>query len=157
MTTATNAAGKDAPAMDTAGARARIAGWRGELEDRLAAMVELATVSMDPQRRGEMDRCASLAAGYLRDIGARTDVIDTGGFPLVVGRVLRDPSYPTVTVYNHLDVQPADPAEWKTPPFTFTRDGERWIARGATDDKGPALTALYGARLALEQDARVNI
>ena len=68
-----------------------------------------------------------------------------------------DPSYPTVTIYNHLDVQPADPAEWKTPPFTFTRQGERYMARGATDDKGPALTALYGARLALETGARVNI
>ncbi len=62
-----------------------------------------------------------------------------------------------MTIYNHLDVQPADAAEWRTPPFTFTRDGDRWIARGSTDDKGPALTALYGARLALEEDARVNI
>ena len=38
-----------------------------------------------------------------------------------------------------------------------TREGDRWFARGATDDKGPALTALYGARLALEKGARVNI
>ena len=76
---------------------------------------------------------------------------------MVVGRVQRDPSWPTVTIYNHLDVQPADAAEWRTPPFSFTRDGDRWFGRGTTDDKGPALTALYGARLALEEDARVNI
>jgi acetylornithine deacetylase/succinyl-diaminopimelate desuccinylase-like protein len=143
--------------MDVNRVRARIGELRGEFEDRLAALVEVPTVSMDPGRHGEMDRCAFVAADYLRAIGARVDIIDTGGFPMVVGRVQRDPSFPTVTIYNHLDVQPADATEWRTPPFTFTRDGDRWIARGSTDDKGPALTALYGARLALEEDARVNI
>jgi acetylornithine deacetylase/succinyl-diaminopimelate desuccinylase-like protein len=143
--------------MDVSRTRARIGELRGDFEDKLAAMVELPTISMDPARRGEMDRCVALASSYLDSIGAITHVVDTGGFPMVVGRVTRDPSFPTVTVYNHLDVQPADPHEWKTPPFTFTRDGDRWIARGSTDDKGPALTALFGAKLALEQDARVNI
>jgi acetylornithine deacetylase/succinyl-diaminopimelate desuccinylase-like protein len=143
--------------MDPAALRNQIAGLRGEFEDKLAALVEVPTVSMDPARRADMDACAQLACGYLREIGARADVIQTGGFPMVVGRVIRDPSYPTVTVYNHLDVQPADASEWKTPPFTFSRVGDRWFARGATDDKGPALTALYGARLALEQGVRANI
>jgi acetylornithine deacetylase/succinyl-diaminopimelate desuccinylase-like protein len=137
--------------------RERIAGWRPEFEQKLAALVELPTVSMDPARRPQMDACAELAASYLRELGAEVDRVDTGGFPLVVGRIVRDPSFPTVTVYNHLDVQPADPAEWKTPPFSFTRDGDRWIGRGTTDDKGPALAALYGARLALEQNVRANI
>jgi len=128
--------------MDVNRVRARIGELRGEFEDRLAALIEVPTVSMDPERRGEMDRCAFVASDYLRAIGARVDVIETGGFPMVVVRVQRDPSFPTVTIYNHLDVQPADAAEWRTPPFTFTRDGDRWIARGSTDDKGPALTAL---------------
>ncbi len=141
--------------------RQKIAGLRGEFEDKLAALVEVPTVSMDPARRVQMDACAALAAGYLRELGARVDVIETGGYPLVVGRVLRDPTWPTVTIYNHLDVQPADGPEWNSPPFSFTRReaGETitWFGRGTTDDKGPALTALYGARLALEEDARVNI
>jgi acetylornithine deacetylase/succinyl-diaminopimelate desuccinylase-like protein len=141
----------DAPLRD------KIAGLRGEFEDKLAALVEVPTVSMDPARRAQMDACAALAGGYLRELGARVDVVETGGFPLVVGRVMRDPSWPTVTVYNHLDVQPADGPEWKSAPFTFTRSGDSWFGRGTTDDKGPALTALYGARLALEEDARVNI
>ena len=143
--------------MDVSRVRARIGALRGEFEDRLAALVEVPTVSMDPGRRADIDRCAVVASEYLREAGARVDVVETGGFPMVVGRIERDPSFPTVTIYNHLDVQPADPAEWRTPPFTFTRDGDRWLARGSTDDKGPALTALYGARLALEEDARVNI
>jgi acetylornithine deacetylase/succinyl-diaminopimelate desuccinylase-like protein len=137
--------------------RARVAGWREEFEERLAALVEIPTVSMDPERRADMDSCAALAFGYLRDAGAEVELVDTGGFPLVLGRIVRDPAFPTVTIYNHLDVQPADAAEWRTPPFTLTRDGDRWMGRGTTDDKGPALAALYGARLALETDAPVNI
>ncbi len=146
---------------DVSQLRATIAGLRGRFEDELAALVEVPTVSMDPARRPQMDACAALAAGYLRELGARVDIVETGGFPLVVGRIVRDPAWPTVTIYNHLDVQPADAAEWKTPPFTFSRAQEpgniRWFGRGTTDDKGPALTALYGARLALEEDARVNV
>ena len=143
--------------IDTAKIRARVAECRAPFEERLAGLVEIPTVSMDPERRADMDRCAALAGRILGEIGARVDVIETGGHPLVVGRVIRDASFPTVTVYNHLDVQPADPVEWRTPPFSFVRDGDRYFARGTTDDKGPALAALYGARLALETDARVNI
>jgi acetylornithine deacetylase/succinyl-diaminopimelate desuccinylase-like protein len=112
---------------------------------------------MDPGRAADMRRCATLASTYLRALGAEVSLVETGGVPMVLGRIVRDPSFPTVTIYNHLDVQPADPAEWKSPPFTFTRAGDRWHARGTTDDKGPALTALYGARLALEDDVRLNI
>jgi acetylornithine deacetylase/succinyl-diaminopimelate desuccinylase-like protein len=143
--------------VNSAALRARAAGWRNEFEERLASLIEIPSVSMDPERKADMARCASAAQTLLGEIGATVDVIDTGGAPLVVGRIVRDPAFPTVTVYNHLDVQPADAAEWRTPPFKFTRQGERYFARGATDDKGPALAALFGARLAVETDARVNI
>src|SRR3569833_4040865 len=143
--------------IDVKAARARIAGWRGAFEEKLAAFVEIPTVSMDPTRRPEMDRCVAAARDALAELGARVDVVETGGFPLVLGRVTRDPSYPTVTVYFHLDVQPADPAEWNSPPFTFTRQGDQYMAREATDDKGPALTALYGTKLTQETDTRVNV
>jgi acetylornithine deacetylase/succinyl-diaminopimelate desuccinylase-like protein len=137
--------------------RAEIGDLRGQFEDQLAALVEIPSVSMEPERRPELDRCASLAEGYLRALGAQVVRIDTGGPPLVVGRIERDPALPTVTIYNHLDVQPAAADEWKSPPFSFTRDGDRWFARGTTDDKGPALTALFGARLAARDELPVNI
>jgi len=143
--------------LDTGKLRKLIAAWRPSFEDQLAALVELPTVSMDPGRRGEMLECASLAGQLLEQVGAHVDIVETGGSPIVVGRVTRDPSFPTVTVYNHLDVQPAEAAEWRTPPFTMTRQGDRYFARGSTDDKGPALAALHGARLALETGARINI
>lgn len=145
--------------IDTGTIRAQIKDWRGAFEDQLAALVQLPTVSMDPERSAEMHRCAALAEQLLRDAipGMGVDILATSGNPLVVGRVTRDPSFPTVTIYNHLDVQPADAAEWRTPPFTFSRVGDRYFARGSTDDKGPALAALYGARLAMQTDAPVNI
>jgi acetylornithine deacetylase/succinyl-diaminopimelate desuccinylase-like protein len=61
-----------------------------------------------------------------------------------------------VTLYNHLDVQPADGEGWQTPPFRLTARGHRWHGRGSTDDKGPMLAALFGARLALAAKVKLN-
>jgi acetylornithine deacetylase/succinyl-diaminopimelate desuccinylase-like protein len=65
--------------------------------------------------------------------------------------------YPTVTIYNHLDVQPAQEPEWKQAPFAFKKTNGMYRGRGATDDKGPALTAMFGARYAIEQGWPINI
>lgn len=130
---------------------------RGAFEDRLARLVEIPSVSMDPAHKADMRRCADEAAQCLREVGAEVELVPTGGQPLVVGRLIRDPALPTVTIYNHLDVQPADASEWKTPPFRFTRKGARYFARGATDDKGPALAALFGAQLAVADHVGLNI
>ncbi len=94
--------------IDAARLKSRIADLAPEFEQRLGALCARASVSMDPGRHAEMDACATLAGDYLREAGARVDVIATGGFPIVLGRIIQDPSFPTVTVYNHLDVQPAD-------------------------------------------------
>ncbi len=137
--------------------RSTASALRPAFEERLAALVEAPSVSMEPSHGADMLRCADLAEEVLREIGAKVTRIDTGGQPLIVGTIIRDPSWPTVTIYNHLDVQPADAKEWRTPPFKFTRDGDRYRGRGTTDDKGPALAALFGAKLALEDDLPVNI
>ena len=148
-----------AGSVDGARLRSRIAELRSEFEARLGALVGIASVSMDPERRGQMTACADTARDLIASAGGRSELIETGGFPIVLGRFEHDPSLPTVTVYNHLDVQPADGPGWLTPPFTLTPDGSgnRWFARGATDDKGPALAAFYGARLARELGVRANI
>lgn len=137
--------------------RSDIRRLKGAFEDRLARLVEIPSVSMEPGRRADVKRCAEQAATYLREIGAEAEIVPTPGHPMVVGRLVRDKALPVVTVYNHLDVQPADPAEWKTPPFRFTRKGTRYFARGTTDDKGPALAALFGAQLAVADDVPLNI
>jgi acetylornithine deacetylase/succinyl-diaminopimelate desuccinylase-like protein len=139
--------------------RTTVANLRDEFADKLAALVGIPSVSMEPDRHADVRRCAGLACAYLRESGAEAEVIETEGLPLVLGRVIQDPAFPTVTIYNHLDVQPADPANddgWQTDPFRLEAIGDRYHGRGATDDKGPALTALFAARLALAAKVKLN-
>ncbi len=129
---------------------------RANFEDKLATLVETPSVSSDPERLGDIRRCGEIAAGYLRDIGANAELSHTPGYPVVMGSLTTDPKYPTVTIYNHLDVQPADASEWRKAPFSFHKSGDRYEGRGATDDKGPALTAMLAVRYAVENDLPLN-
>ena len=130
---------------------------RPRFEEWLGRLVEVPTVSMDPARREDVRRGAGIAVGYLRELKADAAIVETGGHPLVVGGWVRNPAWPTVTVYNHLDVQPAMEPEWTREPFTFSVAGDHYYGRGTTDDKGPALTALLAAHYAVEQNLPLNI
>jgi acetylornithine deacetylase/succinyl-diaminopimelate desuccinylase-like protein len=133
------------------------ASHRSDFERWLAELVNIPTVSVDPAHASDVRRCAETARTRLQHLGARAELIETGGHPMVYARLTDAPGWPTVTVYNHLDVQPADGDDWRTDPFQLTIQGDRYIGRGATDDKGPALTALLGALAAREAGAEVNI
>jgi len=130
---------------------------RAEFESKLREWVEIPTISADPERKPDILRGAEAAVGYLRSLGAHAETVETPGNPVVIGRFITGPGRPTVTVYNHLDVQPANEPQWQRAPFVFHKEGDRYIGRGSTDDKGPALTALFGARYALEQGTAINI
>ena len=114
------------------------------------------SVSSEPDRAAEVRRCADLAAGLLRRAGATAEVVPTVGLPVVHATLVTDPGNPTVAIYNHLDVQPADPAEWSSDPFTLTVHRGRYTGRGATDDKGPALAAMTAATLAKDAGIPLN-
>jgi acetylornithine deacetylase/succinyl-diaminopimelate desuccinylase-like protein len=150
-----------APSFDREELAGLAASQRPRFEELLKRFVEVPSVSADPARKDDVTRMAELAATTLREFGFEARTIATVGNPIVHGRVTVGPKAPTITVYNHLDVQPGgDPAEWKTDPFVFTldpADPQRYLGRGTTDDKGPALTALFGARHALDRGARCNI
>src|SRR5438067_559879 len=132
---------------------------RDRFEATLREFVEIPTVSADPGRQPEIRRCAGRAAELIREFGGKSQVLETAGNPLVHGRFDVDPKLPTVTVYNHFDVQPASrqTEPWRTDPFVFTKQGDRYFGRGTTDDKGPALTALWGIRAARANGIRANI
>ncbi|HSB36874.1 MAG TPA: M20/M25/M40 family metallo-hydrolase [Thermoanaerobaculia bacterium] len=132
-------------------------GRRTEFEDVLKKIVEIPSVSVEPERKGEVHRAAEYAVSLLQSFGAKASLYETKGHPIVYGRFDRGPDYPTVTVYNHLDVQPAEGPDWNTEPFVFIREGDVYRGRGTTDDKGPAMTALFGARYAFEQKIPLNI
>ncbi|MDM7914099.1 MAG: M20/M25/M40 family metallo-hydrolase, partial [Candidatus Eisenbacteria bacterium] len=136
---------------------AYVEGCRGEFEETLRQLVEIPTVSSDPAAAPEMQRAAQAAVELLRRFGAEARVVPTGGNPAVIGELRSGPAARTVTLYNHLDVQPATPEEWTHPPFRLHVEGDRYFARGATDDKGPALVGLFAARRAHEQGVPLNI
>ena len=133
---------------------------RSRFEELLEDFVGIPSVSADPTRQADIEQCAELAAATIRAFGGRADLHRVpGGNPIVLGSFDIGPGKPTVTVYNHLDVQPAskETEPWKAEPFVFTREGDTYFGRGTTDDKGPALTALFGARAAMEAGIPVNI
>jgi acetylornithine deacetylase/succinyl-diaminopimelate desuccinylase-like protein len=132
---------------------------RADFESTLRQFVETPSVSADPLRADDMRRCAELAAAKIREFGGEATILETDGYPLVHGRFDTGADLPTATVYNHLDVQPAsrETEPWKTDPFAFTITGDRYLGRGTTDDKGPALTALFGIRAAREAGVRANM
>ncbi|HEX8169343.1 MAG TPA: M20/M25/M40 family metallo-hydrolase [Thermoanaerobaculia bacterium] len=132
---------------------------RARFESSLRELVEIPSVSADPSHAGDIRRCADAAARMIRDAGGEPQILETAGYPIVAGRFDVDPKAPTLTVYNHLDVQPAsrETEPWKTEPFVFTQDGDRYFGRGTTDDKGPALSALFGIRAAREAGVKLNL
>jgi acetylornithine deacetylase/succinyl-diaminopimelate desuccinylase-like protein len=132
---------------------------RQEFEKVLGDLVQIPSVSGQPERKADVRRAAEYAVGLLESFGAKAKLYETGGHPMVYGRFDRSDRLPTVTVYNHLDVQPASKLKepWKKEPFEFVKEGNRYLGRGTTDDKGPAVTALFGARYAFQNGAGANI
>lgn len=130
---------------------------RAEYEQKLREWVEIPTISSDPTRRGDIGRGADAAVAYLRSLGAKADAYPTRGNPVVFARFASGPNHPTVTIYNHLDVQPANEPQWLSEPFVFKNENGVYHGRGTTDDKGPALTALFAARYAVQTGIPLNI
>lgn len=106
---------------------------RRELFDFL----RIPSVSARSEHDADTARAASWIAESLRDAGLGATIHATPGHPIVVGEWRGAKGAPTVLIYGHYDVQPAEPLElWTSPAFEPTiRDG-RLYARGAVDDKG---------------------
>lgn len=106
--------------------------------DELIDLLKVPSVSADPAFSKDVLRAAELLSSRLTEIGMENvEICPTAGYPIVYGEKIIDPALPTVLVYGHYDVQPADPLElWDSPPFEpVIKDGKIY-ARGACDDKG---------------------
>jgi len=128
--------------------------------ENLKELVRIPSISTDPGSRAEMQRAASWIADHLRKIGMKNVAIyptngraPTGGHPVVYGEILEaGANAPTVLVYGHYDVQPAEPLElWQTPPFEPTQVGENLYARGASDMKGQVIASLSAIEALLHE------
>ncbi|MEL6607133.1 MAG: M20/M25/M40 family metallo-hydrolase, partial [Bacteroidota bacterium] len=111
---------------------------RDRFLDELMDFLRIPSVSTSSKYAEEIRQAAEFVQQKLIIAGAdEVRLIDTIRYPLVYGEKIVDESLPTVLVYGHYDVQPADPYElWDTPPFEPVLKDEKIYARGASDDKG---------------------
>ncbi|MFM6976217.1 MAG: dipeptidase [Sphingobacteriaceae bacterium] len=123
--------------------------------DELFELLRYPSVSADPAYKPEVLKTADFVAQKLKDAGAeKVEVCATAGYPIVYGEKIIDPTKPTVLVYGHYDVQPADPLElWNTPPFEPTIRDEKIYARGACDDKGQFYMHVKAFELMMKTDS----
>ncbi|HZF64591.1 MAG TPA: dipeptidase [Chitinophagaceae bacterium] len=101
-------------------------------------LLRIPSVSAKSEHKADMHNCAALVKQCLLDSGAgKAEIMQTAGHPVVYGEIMTSPDLPTVLVYGHYDVQPADPLElWHSGPFDpVIKDGKVY-ARGSADDKG---------------------
>ncbi|MBL0310638.1 MAG: dipeptidase [Bacteroidetes bacterium] len=123
----------------------------------LAELIELLripSVSADDKFAADVNKAAAFIKKQLETAGAdKVEVCQTKGFPVVYGEKIKDKSLPTVLVYGHYDVQPADPYElWNSPPFEpVVKDGDIY-ARGACDDKGQMYMHVKAFEMMMKND-----
>ncbi|MEM9326094.1 MAG: dipeptidase, partial [Bacteroidota bacterium] len=104
----------------------------------LLDLLRIPSVSADSKFKADVRKAAEFVKERLVESGVDTaELHETPGHPIVYGEKILDPNLPTVLIYGHYDVQPADPYElWDSPPFEPVIKDERIYARGACDDKG---------------------
>jgi acetylornithine deacetylase/succinyl-diaminopimelate desuccinylase-like protein len=112
--------------------------------NELIELLKIPSISADPAYKEDVLNCADAVAKAMKDAGAdNVEICKTVGYPIVYGEKIIDENLPTVLVYGHYDVQPADPLElWTSGPFepvikkTDIHPEGAIFARGACDDKG---------------------
>ncbi|MEO6526116.1 MAG: dipeptidase [Gemmatimonadaceae bacterium] len=130
---------------------------RGELFD----LLRIPSVSARSEHDADTTRAADWIAASLRSAGLTATIHETAGHPIAIGEYrTAPPGAPTVLVYGHYDVQPAEPLElWTSPPFEpAVRDG-RIYARGSVDDKGQLFLHIKAleAHLAVRGTLPINV
>jgi acetylornithine deacetylase/succinyl-diaminopimelate desuccinylase-like protein len=104
----------------------------------LLELLRIPSVSADSKYKADVRLAAEFICEKLKSAGADlAEINETAGHPIVYGEKIIDKSLPTILVYGHYDVQPADPLNlWDSPPFEPIVKDEKIYARGACDDKG---------------------
>src|SRR5215813_13057742 len=102
---------------------------RPRFEQLLKEFVEIPSVSAEPDRKADLERCAELGLATVRAFGGRAEIHRVrDGPPVVLGSFGSGKGRPTLTIYNHLDVVPAskETEPWTTDPFTFIQKGDQY-------------------------------
>lgn len=122
--------------------------------EELIELLKIPSVSADSNYKGNVMDAAEVVRKSLEKAGAdKTELCQTAGFPVVYAEKMIDASKPTILVYGHYDVQPADPLElWDSPPFEPVIKNGKIYARGACDDKGQMYMHVKAFELMMQTD-----
>src|SRR5256714_13238188 len=135
-------------------------GNQSRIEQELFDFLRIPSVSAKSEHNGDTKRAAEWVKSSLDKIGVPAKIYPTAGNPVVVGEWRNAPGAPTVLIYGHYDVQPAEPLDlWTSPPFEPTvRDG-KIFARGSVDDKGQLFLNVkaLGAHLSTRKKLPLNV
>lgn len=129
--------------------------------EELFELLRIPSVSADPKHKKDILKTAETIKSHFEKIGMENiEVCETPGNPVVYADKIIDKNKPTVLVYGHYDVQPADPVElWDTEPFepvikkTKNHPDGAIFARGACDDKGQMFMHVKALEVMLKNDA----
>jgi acetylornithine deacetylase/succinyl-diaminopimelate desuccinylase-like protein len=123
--------------------------------NELMDLLRIPSVSADGKYKADVARAAEFIKQSLEKAGAeKVEICPTAGHPIVYGEKIINPSLPTVIVYGHYDVQPADPLNlWTTPPFEPQVRDEKIYARGSCDDKGQVFMHIKAFELMMKTNS----
>ncbi|QQR92230.1 MAG: M20/M25/M40 family metallo-hydrolase [Candidatus Iainarchaeum archaeon] len=116
----------------------------------LMEMVSIPSISASIEQKQNLTRILEKMQVVTEKMGFRSQIIPTKGNPAFVATLETNPQAEWVTIYNHMDVQPADEPQWKSNSFEPQEINGAIVGRGSTDDKGPALTTLYAIQFLKE-------
>lgn len=127
----------------------------------LTALLRIPSISTAKEHNQDTHHCAVQVQAHLVKAGLdKAELYPTDGHPIVYAERIIDPALPTILVYGHYDVQPADPLdEWNTPPFeptirkTDIHPEGAVFARGATDDKGQMFLHVKAVEAMIKTDS----
>ena len=126
--------------------------------DDLITYLKFPSVSTDSRYKADVRECAEWLKTKIIDVGLKASIHETSGHPIVIGRNIHKEGLPTVMIYGHYDVQPADPIDlWNSPPFEPLIEGDKIFARGSTDNKGQNLAHLLGLGEAINEDGELPV
>jgi acetylornithine deacetylase/succinyl-diaminopimelate desuccinylase-like protein len=131
-----------------------------ESVDALLELLRIPSISALPSHSPDTMRAADMTAGLLRGAGMENVHLakPESGYPVVRGDWLGAPGKPTLLLYGHYDVQPADPLEeWSSPPFEPLVAEGKIVARGANDNKGQLVAVIKGVEALMKAQGSLPV
>lgn len=128
--------------------------------DELCTFIRIPSVSAKPENVGDVRKAGEWVVERLTAAGVENaEMFETAGHPVVCADWLHAGSdKPTILIYGHFDVQPAEPFDlWSSPPFEPTIRGDRLYGRGATDDKGAMMIPILAVEALLKETGKLPI